>query len=103
MATVLFVVRATITADQEDAFNAWYHDEHIPMLLRYKGAVSARRYRKFLGEDADQYMVQYEFESEETFERFLESDHLVELKSEYDANFGTTSERTRAAYVQVWP
>ena len=39
MSTVLFVVKATITADQEDAFNHWYNTEHCPQLLRYRGAV----------------------------------------------------------------
>lgn len=103
MAIVLLTVRATITADQEDAFNRWYENEHCPQLLRYKGAVSARRYRKILGEDSYQYMAMYEFESEATFEAFQKSDHFADLIHEYDINFGDASERERAAYVQVWP
>lgn len=103
MAVTIFVVRATITKDQEAAFNRWYNEEHAPQLLRYNGAVSARRYRKILGEDKYQYMAVYEFASEEVFRRFQESDHLKELVREYNANFGETSQRERAAYVQVWP
>ncbi|MBI4611898.1 MAG: DUF4286 family protein [Candidatus Rokubacteria bacterium] len=103
MATVLFVVRASITRDQEAAFNHWYNTEHAPQLLQFKGAVSARRYKAILGEDRYQYMAVYEFESEETFQRFLDSGHLVTLKKEYDAHFGTVSDRVRSAYVQVWP
>jgi antibiotic biosynthesis monooxygenase (ABM) superfamily enzyme len=103
MAVTIFVVRATITKDQEAAFNRWYNEEHAPQLLRYNGAVSARRYRKILGEDKFQYMAVYEFASEEVFRRFQESDHLKELVKEYNANFGETSQRERAAYVQVWP
>ena len=103
MATVLFVVKATITAEQEDAFNRWYNQEHCPQLLRFQGAVSARRYRAIMGEDKYRYMAMYEFESEATFQRFLESGHLEELKREYDAHFGELSERARSAYVQVWP
>ncbi len=48
-------------------------------------------------------MAVYEFESQETLENFLESDHLAELAEEYDRNFGEVSERVRDAYVQVWP
>ncbi len=103
MSTVLFVVRATITADQEAAFNRWYDTEHCPQLLRYRGAVSARRYKAILGENTYQYMALYEFESEATFEAFQRSDHLAELISEYDRNFGAASERVRSAFVQVWP
>jgi hypothetical protein len=103
MATVLFVVKATIAAEQEDAFNRWYNEEHCPQLLRFKGAVSARRYKAIMGEDKYRYMAVYEFEGEATFQRFLESGHLEELKREYDAHFGEVSERARSAYVQVWP
>jgi hypothetical protein len=33
----------------------------------------------------------------------MASDHLKTLIAEYDAHFGESSERARAAYVQVWP
>ena len=95
--------KATITAEQEDAFNRWYNQEHCPQLLRFQGAVSARRYKAIMGEDKYQYMAMYEFESEATFQRFLESGHLEELKREYDLHFADVSERARSAYVQVWP
>jgi heme-degrading monooxygenase HmoA len=103
MAVTIFVVRATITKEQEAAFNKWYNEEHAPQLLRYNGAVSARRYRKILGDDKFQYMAMYEFASEDVFRRFEASEHFKELVKEYNANFGTTSERERSAYVQVWP
>jgi hypothetical protein len=102
MATALFVVKATIAKDQEAAFNKWYNEEHCPQLLRYKGAVSARRYRAIIGEDKYQYMAVYEMQDEATLRRFLESTEFKDLKREYDARFGT-SERERFGYVQVWP
>jgi len=103
MAVTIFVVRATITRDKEEAFNRWYNNEHAPQVLQYNGAVSARRYRKILGEDKFQYLAVYEFASEAVFQRFRESDHLKALVKDYDATFGGTSERERSAYVQIWP
>ena len=103
MAVTLFVVRATITKDKEAAFNTWYNAEHAPQVLQYNGAVSARSYKKILGDDKFQFMAVYEFASEEVFKRFQQSDHLKTLVKDYDANFGTTSERERSAYVQIWP
>jgi antibiotic biosynthesis monooxygenase (ABM) superfamily enzyme len=103
MATALFTVKATIAADREAAFNEWYNHEHVPDVFKFKGVVSARRYRAILAEDRFQYMTVYEFESEETLQRFLASDQLNWLKKEYDAKFGGVSDRQRAAYVQVWP
>jgi antibiotic biosynthesis monooxygenase (ABM) superfamily enzyme len=103
MAVTIFVVRATITKDREAAFNTWYNEEHAPQVLQYNGAVSARRYRKILGEDKFQFMAVYEFASEAVFKRFMDSDHLKTLIKDYNANFGETSERERSAYVQIWP
>jgi len=103
MPTVLFVVKASIAKDREEAFNRWYNEEHCPQFLRFPGAVSARRYRAIMGEEKYQYMAVYEVQNEETFQRLMASAHFQELKNEYDAHFGAVSERTRSAYVQVWP
>lgn len=103
MAIALFAVKATITPDREAAFNEWYNHEHIPDLLKFKGVVSARRYKAILGEEKFQYLALYEFESENALQIFLKSDHFAWLKRETDAHFGDVCERQRAAYVQVWP
>ena len=103
MSTALFTVKATISPDRETAFNEWYNREHIPDVFKFKGVVSARRYKAIVPEDKFQYVAVYEFESEETLRRFLDSEHLASLRKEYDAHFGGVSERQRAAYVQVWP
>jgi len=103
MATVLFVVKATIAADHEDEFNRWYNEEHVPQFLRFPGAVSARRYKALMGEDRWQYMAVYEVQDEATFRRLMASAHFEQLKADYDAKFGKLSERARFAYTQVWP
>ena len=103
MATALFTVKATITPDLEKAFNEWYNQEHIPDVFKYKGVVSARRYKATVPEDKFQYLAVYESASEEILEGFLKSDFLKTLKKEYDAHFGEVSERQWAVYAQVWP
>ena len=103
MAIGLFVVRATITADREAAFNRWYNEEHLPQVLRYNGAVSGRRYRKLTGEDRYQYMAVYEFASEEVLQQFLKSDALRDLRAEYDRHFGDVSVRVGQGWAQVFP
>ena len=103
MAITIFVVRATITKDKEAAFNKWYNEEHVPQLLRYNGAVSARRYRKILGDEKYEYMAVYEFASEAVFERFQQSEHMKTLIKDYNAAYGEVSQRERSAYVQIWP
>jgi hypothetical protein len=103
MATVLFVVKATITREREAEFNRWYNEEHCPQFLRYPGAVSARRYKAIMGEDTYQYMAVYEVQNEATFHALMASSHFKELKAEYDKHFAGVSDRARFAYTQVWP
>lgn len=103
MATVLFVVKATITKDREEAFNRWYNEKHVPQFLQFKGAVRARRYKAIMGDDKYQYMAVYELQDEATFRHLMESPHFKQLKADYDAAFGAVSERARFAYTQVWP
>ena len=103
MAVVIFVVRANVNKDKEVAFNKWYNEEHVPQLLRYNGAVSARRYKKILGDEKYEYMAVYEFANEAVFAGFQKSDDLNQLIRDYNANFGEVSQRERSAYVQIWP
>lgn len=103
MAVTVFMVRATITKEQEAAFNKWYDNEHVPQVLQYNGAISGRRYKRILGDDKYDYMALYEFKSEETFKEFQASGHLRELKADYDKHFGTTSDRVATGWVQVFP
>ena len=44
MATILFMVKATIPSDKEAAFNRWYNEEHVPQVFQFPGLVSAHRY-----------------------------------------------------------
>ncbi len=103
MAIGLFVVRATITKDKEEAFNTWYNDEHVPQVLRYDGALSAKRFKKLMGDDKYQYMAVYEFSSESVLQAFLKSQALNDLRREYDKHFGQVSERVAQGWVQVLP
>ncbi len=48
-------------------------------------------------------MAVYELQDEATYRRLLASDHMKALRADYDAHFGSASERARFAYTQVWP
>ncbi len=103
MPPVLFVVKATITPDRETDFNRWYNEEHVPQVLQFKGLVCARRYRALEGEERFQDLAVYELADEAAYRRLMASDHMKQLRAEYDAHFGKVSDRARFAYVQVWP
>jgi hypothetical protein len=97
------MVKATIPKEKEEQFNRWYDEVHVPMFLQFNGAVSARRYKAIVGEEKFQYVAMYELKDEATFKRLMESDHMKALKADYDAKWGSVSDRARFAYVQVFP
>lgn len=100
MPTVLYIVKSTISKQNEVAYNKWYNEVHIPQFLSFPGVVSARRYRGIIGED--QYITLYEFQDEDTLRKMLESQHMKNLKADFDQRF-PESKRSIGAYEQVWP
>jgi hypothetical protein len=61
MATVLFVVKATIAREREAEFNRWYNEEHIPERLAIPGVLNAARYQAVEG--GPKYLACYELAS----------------------------------------
>ena len=102
MATVLMMIKSTVATAEEEAFNRWYDNDHIPQVMSYPGTVSARRYKTLLSNDQYQYMALYELDSEETFAAFQKSDHLAAMSAEYDSLFGNVI-REPSSYVQIFP
>ncbi len=96
----LLIVMAKISPEKEEAFNRWYNEVHLPMVLeRLPGVLSGRRYRiqeertlteggKFRLDTAYQYMAIYEFENFEVMQASLNSSKLADLIREYNEAFG---------------
>ncbi|MBO0836979.1 MAG: hypothetical protein J2P28_15935 [Actinobacteria bacterium] len=63
MARGIMVVQSSpVSPDQEDAFNDWYDNVHVPEICAVPGFVSARRY-KIPG--APGYLAIYEIEADD--------------------------------------
>jgi antibiotic biosynthesis monooxygenase (ABM) superfamily enzyme len=105
----LFVVKATIAPELEAAFNRWYDTVRSKEAARVPGCLAMRRYAAVplesphAGSEPWQYMVCYEFDSEESLQAFVRSDTLRAMTMDYDARFGGAGERARLAYRQIYP
>ena len=105
----IFVVKATIAPDREAAFNEWYDTVRAAEAARVPGCTGMRRYAALpldsahAGAEPWQYMVCYEFESEEAMQAFARSDTLRAMTRDYNARFGAVGERARFAYRQIYP
>jgi hypothetical protein len=85
----LFVVKATIAPEP--------------------GCLAMRRYAAIpldsphAGSEPWQYMVCYEFDSEESLRAFVVSDTLRAMTKDYASRFGGGGERARLDYRQIYP
>ena len=97
----LFIVKANVKPEQEDAFNRWYDEDHMPKALnRFPGVISGRRYKIMDGGDGYNYMALYEFESQEKLTETMKSDAIQGLIQEFDAAFGEVN-RKRVLAVEI--
>jgi hypothetical protein len=101
MATVLYTVKATISKENEAAFNKWYNEIHILPILNSPSVLSARRYRAIIGEDVYQYITLYEFKDEKSLRDMMASDLMRDSKADFDRTY-PESRRVSAAYEQIW-
>jgi hypothetical protein len=64
----LLVVRTDIAPEQEEAFNRWYDEVHLPEIVEVPGVCSGRRYRLaegdelFPGDGIPSYLAVYELD-----------------------------------------
>ena len=106
----LFVVKATIAPDREAACNEWYNTRRAAEAAAVPGLLAMRRYAPLAldvgahpGAEPWQYMVVYEFESEEALRAFAASDTLLAMTRDYEARFSGLGTRARFAYKQIFP
>lgn len=60
-ATAVLVVQVEIDPADDEEFNRWYDEEHLPEKLATPGFISARRFR--VSDGGPRYMVIYELEN----------------------------------------
>ena len=105
----LFVVKAMIAPELAAEFNEWYNTVRAAEATWVPGCVAMRRYEaipldsEHMGSEPWQYMVCYEFDSEESLRAFLESPTLEAMTKDYNARFGAHGHRARFAYRQIHP
>ena len=72
--TIIQIVASQSSHADDEAWNKWYTEVHVPMLFGFKGVKRASRY-KLIGDDPVQakYLAVYEFETAEDHAAFPKS------------------------------
>ena len=97
----IFIVMAKVKPEQEEAFNRWYDEDHMPKALnRFPGVISGRRYKMLEAGDGYNYMALYEFESAGKLKETMKSEALKGLIREFNAAFGEVT-RSRMQGIEI--
>lgn len=92
--TACFIVRARIVdAVVKEAFDRWYHDEHLPDA--HKAFKARRAWRGWSEVDASVHYAVYEFDDVTTARAILDSDALKRLADEFYSQWGDRVTRSR--------
>jgi hypothetical protein len=100
-AKYLYVVMMDVEPDKEELFNKTYDEEHIPILTKVPGVISAARY-KTSDEGVARYLAIYELESpdvpqSEAFQQASDSGEWPTKVRPFCKN------RSRIVYTQILP
>jgi hypothetical protein len=83
MPLAYFVVRATVADPaKREAFDAWYHREHLPDAVRAFGVKKAWRFWSV--NDPSLHQATYEFTDQAALDRAMSGDALKTLVAEFD-------------------
>ena len=98
---------ATVDPEHEAEFNRWYHEEHLPdVLRRFPQITNARRYRATDGQEP-RYLVVYEFDvaNEDELNALASAENPLrrELWQLYDEAVGSFARRERRSFWQIYP
>ncbi len=93
---VIIVVGTVCSPEEEERFNKWYNEKHIPQALESPGCLGATRYRimepgwDVMGprQEFPQYLTIYEFESEQAVDKYEKRRASPEWKAELIKTWG---------------
>ena len=101
--TVYYIVKSEISKEYVNEFDKWYHEIHIPDVVRRSGAKEGKRFRAVEPEDKFMYMAIYEFANMETFRKYQESADKKELVADFIERFGKRAELKTSVWEEIYP
>lgn len=80
---IINVVATQCQPEDEEKFNKWYNEVHIPMLLKFKGIKEVTRYKLINGtEEYPKYLAIYKFQNQNVFQLFQTSSEIEATREE---------------------
>lgn len=100
---VLYMVKSAVAAEHASEFNRWYHQKHIPELVKLSGCERGRRFKAIEGEEKYLYMAVYEFKDKASFLKYQASEAKKYLVGDFKKLFGNQAELKGEVWEQIYP
>ena len=101
--TVLYIVKSVVAAEYASEFNNWYHQKHIPELVKLSGCERGRRFKAIEGEEKYLYLAVYEFKDRASFLAYQSSEEKKYLVGDFKKLFGDKAELKGEVWEQIYP
>ncbi|OGO21850.1 MAG: hypothetical protein A2Z28_01845 [Chloroflexi bacterium RBG_16_51_9] len=104
---VINVVATQCKPEDEEKFNKWYNEVHIPMIMKFKGVSEVTRYK--LPKDSEEYpkyLAIYTFDNADAFKAFGTCPEMAavqaEMKETWKDGMFTIKWRVQYETIQNW-
>lgn len=104
---IINIVASQCHPDDEEKFNQWYNEIHIPLLLKLKGLTEVTRY-KIVNDTGEypRYLTIYKYGSQKTYETAITSPEFAaamdEMKETWKARDYERKWRVQYEFVKCW-
>jgi len=98
-----YIVKTTVDKSCEKEFNEWYHNVHIPDVVKASGCIQARRLKAIEKDDEYEYLAIYEFDALETFNAYKESAERKALIQDFLDKYERVTKMKSSIWEQVYP
>ena len=100
---ILLLVKTVISNQYAQEFNEWYHDIHIPDVVKVSGCTQARRFKAIESEDKFIYMAAYEFADKEIYNRYQQNEERKRLLADFAEKYGDKAEVKKSVWELIYP
>ena len=106
--TTILVVMMEVDPADDEVFNKWYDEEHLPERMSIPGYISARRFRLEDGDDLNRggvlrYLCIWELEDESPLQSQIYNDQNANPTPTKEAAGEVVKQRARGLYRQITP
>jgi uncharacterized protein (TIGR02118 family) len=104
--TIINIIATQCQPQDEEKFNKWYNEVHIPMLLKAKGLKGVARYK--ISDESSQtprFLAIYKYASQKDLEAFQKSPETAAAIQDLEKTWGKKVEltsRTKCELIKEW-